>query len=187
MAVYRARVVDAVLADRLTSAGAVVIGPCPVGEGILSWDLGASGSGSDAWTVPAGGSQRPTSAESLEGRLHFWQMDGKAVYDMAVSRIPDTVSKSLERAHLSLADVDHVVPHQPGIGVLQHSAEIMGIPFDKFHTNMANYANTSAATIPLVLDGIAQRGDVLRRGDVLALLAVGAGWTWGSAIARWDL
>ena len=117
-------------------ASAVVLSACSVGEGILSFDLGADGSEDWAWTVLAGGSELPTSQATLDNRLHFWQMDSKAVYQMATNRIPQTVKLSLMKAGLTTKDIDHVIPHQPGIGVLHKTAELMGIPFEKFHTNM---------------------------------------------------
>ena len=165
-------------------AGAAVLTSCPVGVGILSIDLGADGSEDWAWTVLAGGSELPTSLETLKKDLHFWQMDGKAVYRMATHRIPLTINRSLEKANLTVADVAHVVPHQPGIGVLREAAEIMGIPFEKFHTNMDRYANTSAATVGITLDEANKSGN-LKPGDIVVFAAVGAGWTWGSMIMRW--
>lgn len=165
-------------------AGAVVLEACGAGEGILGMDLGADGSQHDAWTVLAGGSDLPASLESVGKRLHFWQMDGKAVYSMAVQRIPWTIGRSLQKAGLTAKDIDHVIPHQPSIQILQRSAELLGIPFQRFHTNMDRYANTSAATIPLVLHEANKAGH-LKNGQVVAFLAVGAGWTWGSMIMRW--
>lgn len=167
-------------------AGAAVVGECPSGEGVLSIDLGADGSEHDAWTVLAGGSQHPTTQETLNDRHHYWQMDGKAVYDMAIYRIPWTLGRSLQKAGLTTQDIDHVIPHQPSIQILKRSAEILGIPFDRFHTNMDRYANTSAATIPLVLHETREAGH-LKKGQVLAFIAVGAGWTWGSVILRWGI
>ena len=165
-------------------AGAVVVGCCQQGEGILSIDLGADGSEHDAWTVLAGGSELPTSTETLENRLHYWQMDGKAVYEMATYRIPWTLGRSLQKAGISLQDIHHVIPHQPSIKILKKSADILGIPFRLFHTNMDRYANTSAAAVPLLLHEVHEAGQ-LTKGQHLAFLAVGAGWTWGSAIIRW--
>jgi len=167
-------------------AGAVVVGACPAGEGILGIDLGADGSQHDSWTVLGGGSERPTSAETLEQRLHYWKMDGRAVYDMAIYRIPWTLGRSLQKAELTVQDIDHVIPHQPSIQILKRSAEILGVPFERFHTNMDRYANTSAASLPLVLHETHAAG-LLKKGQVLAFIAVGAGWTWGSAIMRWGI
>lgn len=167
-------------------AGAVIIGACPQGEGILSIDLGADGSEHDAWTVLAGGSELPTSAETMADRLQFWQMDGKAVYEMAINRIPWTLGRSLMKADLTIPDIDHVIPHQPSIQILRRSAEILGLPFEKVHTTMDRYANTSAASIPLGLHDARMAGK-LSKGDVVAFIAVGAGWTWGSLILRWSL
>jgi 3-oxoacyl-[acyl-carrier-protein] synthase-3 len=165
-------------------AGAVVLGACPAGEGILAIDLGADGSEHDAWTVLGGGSETPTTRESVEKGLHFWEMDGKAVYDMAIERIPWTLGRSLRSAGLTVRDIDHVIPHQPSLQILKRSAELIGVPFERFHVNMDRYANTSAATIPLVLHEAREAGRI-QPGQVLAFIAVGAGWTWGSVIMRW--
>lgn len=166
-------------------AGAVVLAPCLAGEGILSFDLGADGFEDSAWTVLAGGSELPTSAETLENRLHYWKMDGKAVYQMAINRIPFTLNRSLKKAGLTIEDIDHIIPHQPSIKVLKKTAELLDIPFEKFHINMDRYANTSAATIPLLLDEVNKDGK-LKSGDIVTFVAVGAGWTWGSMITRWN-
>ena len=167
-------------------AGAVVVGPGRPGEGILSIDLGADGSEHDAWTVLAGGSAMPPSRETVDERLHYWKMDGRLVYEMAINRIPWTLGRSLKVAGLTLQDIDHVIPHQPSIQILKRSAEILGVPFSKFHVSMDRYANTSAASIPLTLNDAREAGR-LQQGDNLAFIAVGAGWTWGSIILKWSL
>ena len=165
-------------------AGAVVFAPCPEGEGVLSFDLGADGSDGSSWTVLAGGSELPTSEETIKRKLHYWQMDGKAVFQMATNKIPFTLSRSLAKAGLTKEQIDHIIPHQPSIGILKKTSEITGIPFEKFYTNMDRYANTSSATIPMLLAEVQQMG-LLRPGEIVAFIAVGAGWTWGSMIVRW--
>lgn len=165
-------------------AGAVVLSRCPVGKGMLAFDLGADGSEESAWTVLAGGSEMPASHETLEKRLHYWQMDGHAVYRMGTTRIPMTVKRTLAKSGLTIADIDHIIPHQPSIGILRETAKRLGIPFEKFHTNMDRYANTSAATVPLLLDEVNRKG-ILRQDETVLLAAVGSGWTWGSLVMRW--
>jgi 3-oxoacyl-[acyl-carrier-protein] synthase-3 len=166
-------------------AGAAVLTACPMGEGVLSFDLGSDGSEEFAWTIPAGGSEMPTTHETLEKGLNFWHMDGQAVYNMATLRIPQTLQRSLEKAGMSISDIDHVLPHQPSMNVLKKTAEIMDIPFNKFYTNMDKYANTSAATVAIILDEAVKSGS-LKEGDIVAFAAVGAGWAWGSLIMRWS-
>jgi len=165
-------------------AGAAVLTSCPVGQGILSCDLGADGSGENGWTVLAGGSELPASLDTLAQQLHYWQMDGKAVYRMATSRIPLTVKRSLKKAGLGAADVDHVIPHQPSIGILKATAELIDVPFEKFHISMQKYANMSAASVPVMLDEANRQGR-LKPGDVIVFAAVGSGWAWGSLVMRW--
>ena len=165
-------------------AGAVVLKSCDATKGILAVDLGADGTQHDAWTVRAGGSDLPATVETLGQGMHYWEMDGKAVYNMAIHRIPWTLGRSLQSAGLTAQDIDHVIPHQPSVQILKRSAELLSIPFERFHTNMDRYANTSAATIPLVLHEANEAGH-LKDGQILAFIAVGAGWTWGSLIMRW--
>ena len=82
-------------------------------------------------------------------------------------------------------DIDIVVPHQPSIKILQKTAEILKIPFDKVATNMSKYANTSGGTIPILLDEL-NKGNKLHKGDNILLAAIGSGWTYGSSIIRWE-
>jgi len=165
-------------------AGAVVLSESTDGNGFLAVDLGSDGSGEESWTVPGGGSGCPSTYDTVDDKLHYWKMDAPAVREMALRRIPLTVERSLARAGLTLDDVDHIIPHQAGINVLQDAAKGMGIPFEKLHINMARYGNTAGGAVPIVLDEV-RRSGCLRTGDVVLLLSVGAGWTWGSVVMRW--
>jgi len=111
-------------------------------------------------------------------------MDGQAVYNTAVEVIPDALIQVIHNAGFKVSDINHVIPHQPSIRILQESARRVGIPFEKFHTNMDKYANTSSATIPLLLDEVNRKG-LIKPGDLVAFVAVGAGWVWGASVVRW--
>lgn len=165
-------------------AGAAILAACPAESGFLSCDLGADGSGWESWTVPAGGSECPASTATVAAGRHFWQMDGKAVYQMALERIPQTVERSLRDAGIDASMVDHVIPHQPNVRILRDVADLIHVPFSKFHVNMDCYANTAAASVAIALDD-AKRGGSLSSGQIILLVAVGAGWTWGSMVLRW--
>jgi len=164
-------------------AGAVVLARSD-SESLLCARLFADGRGYENFTVPAGGSESPATASTVREKEHFFRMHGRMVFDTATRVIPSALSEVLDMAGLSFSDIDHVVPHQPSINILRESARISGIPFSKFGTNMDRYANTSSATIPLILDEMVKDGRI-RTGDLCAFVAVGAGWTWGAALIRW--
>ncbi len=115
---------------------------------------------------------------------HYFTMDSKAVYRTASLVLPKVINEVLDDAGLTADDVDFVVPHQPSIHILRNMAEKVGIPFEKVMTNMDIYANTSAGSVPIMLDETA-KGGLLKRGDIVVLVAVGAGWTWGASVLRW--
>ncbi len=149
-------------------AGAVALDN-DLANGRLVFNLGADGSGTEGFHIEHDGK---------------WHMDGPAVYKMAVKRMADSMRNTLGRAGLATWEVDHVIPHQPSRALLRQVANETGIPFSKFHTNMAEYANTGAATVPLLLDEVNRAGK-LQAGDVVLFVAAGAGWTWGSAVITW--
>lgn len=146
-------------------AGAVVL---TEGNSILSGTLGASSDMQGAWFVHQG----------------KWQMNGKAVFKLAVDGIRKAVDDALLVTGLDIEDVDILIPHQPGIKVLMEAARILGLPFEKVHTVMDKYANTAAASVPIALDDALKDGKI-KTGDIVVLATVGAGWTWASTVLRW--
>lgn len=114
---------------------------------------------------------------------HF-TMNGRAVYETATKVLPQTIRAILDKNKLAIEDISHVIPHQPSIRILQKTAELLEVPFEKFHTNMNNYANTSGATIPILFDEVIRSGN-LRRDDIIVFAGVGSGWTWGAGVLRW--
>lgn len=114
----------------------------------------------------------------------FFSMNGREVYKTATTVLPDCVRNLLKENKLTKEDITHVIPHQPSIKILQKLAEVLDIPFAKVHTNMDRYANTSGATMPLMLDEANRKGH-LKEGDLIVFAAIGSGWTWGAALYRW--
>jgi 3-oxoacyl-[acyl-carrier-protein] synthase-3 len=165
-------------------AGAAVISASTDDSGFMCMRLYADGRGYESFTVPAGGSEMPASSDTVSSGMHFYRMNGRTVYNTAVEVIPAALRSVLEESGLTVDDVDHVVPHQPSVRILEESARRIGIPFSKFGINMDRYANTSSGTIPILLDEMWRSGRI-KRGDLVALVAVGAGWTWGAALLRW--
>jgi 3-oxoacyl-[acyl-carrier-protein] synthase-3 len=109
----------------------------------------------------------------------YFKMKGSAVYDTAINVLPKAINEVLKDAGLTIEDVDLMIPHQPSIRILQETAKRIGLPWEKVMTNMDKYANTSAGTIPILLDEVNKAGKL--KGTIL-LAAVGSGWTWGAAI-----
>lgn len=164
-------------------AGAVILSKAD-SKSLLCAKLFADGAGYESFTVPAGGTEEPASFDTVRSNKHFFRMNGRSVYNAATRVIPEALSEVLQMAGLSVDDIDHVIPHQPSISILKESARRIGISFDKFATNMDRYANTSSATIPLLLDELVKNKRI-HSNDICALVAVGAGWTWGAALIKW--
>ncbi|MEL7565295.1 MAG: beta-ketoacyl-ACP synthase III [Dehalobacterium sp.] len=165
-------------------AGAAVLTSCKKGEGLLSCYLGADGSGYDDFTVRAGGSEEPATMETVQNRRHYFSMNGRAVFEAATKVIPLGIRRVLEDTGLGVSDIDWVIPHQPNINILKVCAEKLGLPFEKVMVNLDKYANTSGGTIPILLDETLKSGKI-KKGDIVVLAGVGAGWTWGTAIIKW--
>ncbi|PKH62385.1 ketoacyl-ACP synthase III [Shewanella sp. Choline-02u-19] len=165
-------------------AGAAVLTNTKETEGFLATRLYTDGSGKFNFTVPAGGSEIPTTQETVEQGLHFFQMNGQAVFDTATKALPKAINQVLEDTGLKVDDIDLMIPHQPSIRILQKTAEIIGLPFDKVMTNMDKYANTSGGTIPILLDEMHRSGRI-KKGDIILFAAVGSGWAYGASIIKW--
>ena len=133
-------------------AGAAVLSHADKNEGFLAFRLHSDGRGRYVFTVPAGGSENPATSKTIEDGLHYYCMDGKEVYKTAINVLPQTIREVLEDTGLKVDDIDYMIPHQPSIGILKKTAEILNLPFEKVMTNMDRYANTSAGTIPILLD-----------------------------------
>lgn len=165
-------------------AGAMVISETKEDKGFVDFLLHSDGTGKDHFTVMAGGSEEPTSDESVKSKKHFFQMNGPEVYKTATEVVPKCIKKLLKKNNFKIGDIRCLLPHQPSIGILKKIAEKIDMPFEKVKTNMDRYANTSGGTIPIILDET-RKNEGFKTGDMLLFAAVGAGWTWGSALYKW--
>lgn len=165
-------------------AGALVLSATDEDKGFVDFVLHSDGKGKEGFSIPAGGSEMPASAETVANKLHTFRMDGKAVYDTAIQVVPECIEEILSKNSLTVDQVDYLIPHQPSIRILQEIARRVGMPFEKVKTNMDKYANTSGGTIPILLDEVHREG-TFSAGDLLLFAAVGAGWTWGTALYKW--
>ena len=151
-------------------AGAVVLERNDLKNGLFSSILFAEGEGMNDFTVYPGDA--------------YFTMNGKAVYEKATTAVPECIQEILRINGLGLEDVSMIVPHQATARVLKRIAEVLNVPFSRIQTNLESFANTAGATVPLLLDQVNRRG-LLREGDLLLLVAIGAGWTWGASLYRW--
>ncbi len=144
-------------------------------RGILSTDLHSDGRYKDLLYVDGGVSTQTTG---------YLRMQGNQVFRHAVEKLAATAEAALEKAGLTSADVDWIVPHQANIRIIQGTAKKMGLPMDKVVVTVQDHGNTSAASIPLALSVAKERGQI-RRGDLIVTEAIGGGLAWGAVVLRW--
>ncbi len=142
------------------------------------------GSGGDALCLPGGGSKNPTSHETVDKKLHFVHQDGAAVFKFATRKMSELCVKLLERNGLTGDDIDLFVPHQANLRIIQAAVERIGAPMEKVIVNLDEYGNTTAGTLPLALHTALETGR-LKKGDLILLASMGAGYTAGAALVRW--
>jgi 3-oxoacyl-[acyl-carrier-protein] synthase-3 len=166
-------------------AGAMVLAPASEeGRGILSTRLRTDGTLADILTIPAGGSLEPLTEQNIRGQRHKLTMNGREVFKTAVRELTAITREALQEHGLAASQVDHVIAHQANLRILEAVMQRIEIPVEKCWINLDKYGNTSAASVPMALDE-ANRTGKLKRGDVVAMMAVGSGMVWGSAVVRW--
>jgi 3-oxoacyl-[acyl-carrier-protein] synthase III len=166
-------------------AGAMVLAPgTEEGRGILSTHLKTDGSLAEILAIPAGGSLEPITEEVLRTRRHKVVMNGREVFRCAVRALADITLEALRANGLTQAQVDHVIAHQANQRILDAVMDRLEIPVEKCWINLDKYGNTSAASVPISLDEACRSGRI-KRGDVVIMIAIGAGMAWGAAVVRW--
>jgi len=164
-------------------AGAVILKPSASESGLLSVRLYSDGSRSGMIQIPAGGSRRPISQQSLAEELHVIRMKGGSLFKAAVQRLTDVTHEILKSHHLQTADIHHFVFHQANGRILSAVAKRLQIPRDRLVMTLDRYGNTSSASLPMALDHLYRSGRV-RPGDLIFLGAFGGGINWGGALVR---
>jgi 3-oxoacyl-[acyl-carrier-protein] synthase III len=168
-------------------AGAVVVGPAEdEAFGILDYAHEIDGAGGPALCMPAGGSRLPASHETVDKRLHYVHQDGQAVFKFAVRKTEEICRRLLTNNGLGPDDVDLLVSHQANQRIIRSAADRLGLSQEKVVINIERFGNTTAATIPLALTDAIADGR-LKRGDLVVLTSVGAGFTVGSVLLRWSV
>jgi 3-oxoacyl-[acyl-carrier-protein] synthase-3 len=179
---YRDRTTCILFGD---GAGAAVVGPAGEGEpSFIDFAHEIDGSGGPALCMPGGGSRMPATHESVDNRMHYVKQDGQAVFKFAVRKTEEIARRVLDRNGLQASDLDLFVSHQANRRIIKAAAERLGLPDEKIVINLERFGNTTGATIPLALaDAVAQKR--LKRGDLVLLASVGAGFTVGAVLLRW--
>jgi 3-oxoacyl-[acyl-carrier-protein] synthase-3 len=166
-------------------AGAVVVSAGePGGPQIIDFEHEIDGSGGPALCMPAGGSLKPPSAETVEQRLHYVKQEGQTVFKFAVRKTEEIARRLLQRNGLQPSDLNLLVSHQANRRIIQSAAEKLGLGQDRYIINIERFGNTTAGTIPLALNDAVNDGR-LKKGDLVLLASVGAGFTVGSVLLRW--
>ena len=167
-------------------AGAVVVSPATDNCGIIDFAHEVDGGGGPALCMPAGGSLRPASHETVDQRLHYVKQDGQTVFKFAVKKTEEICARVMERNNVTGADIDLFVSHQANRRIIMSAAERLGLPEEKVVINIEKYGNTTAGTIPLALADAVADGR-LKKGNLVLLASVGAGFTVGSVLLRWSI
>ena len=171
------------------NAGTERMRPEPLLDGepaIIDFAHEIDGSGGPALCMPAGGSRMPATHDTVEKRLHYVKQDGQAVFKFAVRKTEEICRRILDRNGLAAAQIDLFVSHQANRRIIQAAADRLQLPESKVIINLERYGNTTAATIPLALADAIREGR-LKKGSLVLLASVGAGFTVGAVLLRWSL
>jgi 3-oxoacyl-[acyl-carrier-protein] synthase-3 len=167
-------------------AGAVLLEPAAEGEelGIIDMQAQIEGVGGQSLYMPGGGSLHPASHETVDQKMHYIHQDGQQVFKYAVKKMSEMTERVLEKNGLTGQDVDCFIAHQANKRIILATAERLKMPLEKVVINIERFGNTTAGTIPLAMQTAVDEGR-LKKGDLVLLAAVGAGFTSGATLLRW--
>ena len=167
-------------------AGAVVLRACPKEYGIQSYELGADGAGGDLIKLPAGGSARPATEETVRAGDHYVHMVGSQVFKFATLTLGACAARVASQAGWNLADIDVFVPHQANLRIIEAAQKRLEMPMDKIVVNVDRYGNTSSASVPLAMVEAIDAG-LIRKDRNIVMVAFGVGLTWAGVAMRWGV
>jgi 3-oxoacyl-[acyl-carrier-protein] synthase-3 len=166
-------------------AGAVILEPAEDDSvGLIDFVHEVDGSGAEFLYMPGGGSKNPSSKETVEKKMHYVHQDGQQVFKFAVRKQTELCSKLLERNGLKGSDIDAFIPHQANLRIINATAERLGLRPESVIVNIERFGNTTAGTIPLAMNTAVEEGK-LKKGSLVMLASVGAGFTVGATLLRW--
>ena len=178
---YRDRATCVIFGD---GAGAALVGPSNGESDILYTRMGCDGRLDELIITWTGTTARPPTAEDLEKGLHLLEMKGREVYKFAVPKFVEIIKEAVRACNLDFSDITHFIPHQMNARMIEAVCDRLKFPMERVVMNIAEYGNTSAASIPIALDESVRSGRI-KSGDLVLMSAMGAGITWGTAILRW--
>jgi 3-oxoacyl-[acyl-carrier-protein] synthase-3 len=168
-------------------AGAVLLEPCAEGEiGLVDYHHEIDGSGAHSLYMPGGGSLHPSTAETVAANMHVVHQDGQAVYKFAVRKMAEAAETLLARNGVTGKDLACFIPHQANKRIILSTAERLGLPLERVVINIDRFGNTTAATIPMAMQTAVDEGH-LKKGDLVLLASVGAGFTVGTTLLQWEM
>ena len=168
-------------------AGAVLLEPCAEGEvGLIDYFHEIDGSGAPSLNMPGGGSLNPPTAETVAKNMHVVHQDGQAVYKFAVRKMAEATETVLARHGVTGKDLACFIPHQANKRIILSTAERLGLSLDRVVINIDRFGNTTAATIPMAMQTALEEGK-LKKGDLVLLASVGAGFTVGATLLQWEM
>ncbi len=165
-------------------AGAAILQNRSDSHGLLATCMGSDGTKADLLSMPGGGSRCPATAKSVSDRAHFLRMDGKDVFKNAVNAMCAAAREVLQRCELDISQIKLVIPHQANLRIIDAVADRLGGTPEQMFVNLDKYGNTSAASVAIALDEAVATGKI-QRGDLVLIVAFGAGLTWAAAIIEW--
>ena len=164
-------------------AGAAVLSRDGDGPELLGFYCGADGSNPSLLCQPGGGSALPASVDTITGRKHFLKMNGREIFKSAVRVMESSCRKLLDQHNIAIEDINHIIPHQANMRIVESLSQRLNVPLEKFYCNLDRFGNTSAASIPLALSE-AVHSKRIKPNDLCLLVAFGAGLTWSSTLVR---
>jgi len=168
-------------------AGAILIEPAAEGEiGLIDFMHEIDGSGAHALNMPGGGSLHPSTADTVAHKMHYVHQDGQTVYKFAVRKMVEASEAVLSRNGVSIDELGCFIPHQANKRIITSSAERLNLPLERVIINIDRFGNTTAGTIPLAMQTAREEGR-LKKGDLVLATSVGAGFTVGSTLLRWEI
>jgi 3-oxoacyl-[acyl-carrier-protein] synthase-3 len=165
-------------------AGAVLIEPSDDDTGFIDFLHEVDGSGGKSLYMPGGGSLHPSSHETVDQKMHFVHQDGQAVFKFAVRKLADICERLLTRHGLTGKDIDVFIPHQANLRIINATGDRLGLRPESVIINIDRFGNTTAATVPLAMQTAISEGR-LKKGDLVLLASVGAGFTVAATLLRW--
>ncbi|MGH7992900.1 MAG: 3-oxoacyl-[acyl-carrier-protein] synthase III C-terminal domain-containing protein, partial [Limisphaerales bacterium] len=156
----------------------------PNAHGLLTAVMGADGGKSNLLFMPGGGSRCPATLETVSGKLHYLQMEGRETFKSAVQAMCTAAQEALRRCEVDISKIKCIIPHQANRRIIDVVGERLGAAPHQLFVNVNRYGNTSAASVAIALDEAVASGRI-HRGDLILLIVFGAGLTWGAAVIEW--